>query len=316
MRDAAPERAQELIHHLPRKVAVRGMKIGLSALAVAAVMVAGTEARADILAPGTKGIKATFELTGTEKHPDYMFVLFPFGVCKIDEEFFKLNPNHDTVEHNYEVLRAGQRYESQKFCMEGKIYAFKASEFKTEPLVLKEKLDFYRPEGYTITVIKGFDELKSSEKAKFVAQDKRVKGSGFSPWYPLVVNELAPFDSTHDVLRIAELSEASFRVEGVKVVLGSKSGQERDVAYENGQRPKELDKSGEIIPAALNPTANAATSPAASAAARAPGQSPAAAAAAPDESGFPVVLTGVGALAVVGLGLALLSRSKSGKKPS
>jgi hypothetical protein len=308
-----PTTPREPLPPTRRPSAFRAQKLGPAALALA-VALASAGARADILPSGMKGVKATFELTGIEQHPDHLFVMFPFGACQMGESFFKLNPQHDTAVHNYEVLQAGKRYESQKFCSEAKIYAFKASEFKTEQLTLKESPDFYRPVGYTITVIKGFDELKTSEKAKFVAEDKRVKSSGFAPSYPLVVSDKAPFDSTNDVLRIAELSDAALRIEGVKVVLGSQGGPEKVVPYQAGQRPKDLENGAVVEPAvAVSPTSTAAPSSAANAATNS--ATPAPGASEPGSQGsMNLILAGVGALAVAGLGIALLSRSKANKK--
>jgi hypothetical protein len=314
MRTRTPATPRDPLLYTPRPAASRAPKLATTALALA-VALASAGARADIIPAGMKGIKATFEVTGIDQHPDHLFVMFPFGVCQMGESFFKLNPQHDTAVHNYEVLQAGRRYESQKFCDEAKIYAFKASEFKTEQLALKESTDFYRPVGYTITVIKGFDELKTSEKVKFVAEDKRIKSSGFAPYYPLVVSDKAPFDSTHDVLRVAELSDSAFRVEGVKVVLGSKSGPEKVAPYQGGQRPKDLESGVGVEPAvAVNPTATAAPASTLNAAANAAAPAPPASAPA-SQGSLNFILAGVGALAVAGLGIALLSRSKANKKP-
>lgn len=282
----------------PRRALPAIARWAASALAFAAFALPALEASADLLPSGMTRVLATYEVTGMAEHPDYLFVAFPFGACETDEEFYKLNPEHDKALHNYEVLRPGQRYETQKFCSSSKLYAFKASEFKTEPLALPEAFDFYRPKGYTITIIKGFDELKTTEKAKFVAQDKRVKSSSLTLSFPMFLSDALGIESTHDVLRVVSVTDEGLRAEGVKVIIGKAGGATKEVLYtKEGRRPKEAGDDGEdAAPAPQSP----------------PALAPAAAQA--GEGMLPFVLAGAGAVSAALLGVALLRRGRSDKK--
>lgn len=296
----------------PPRAFARRARRAAAALAFSAVALGASAAGADILPDGMKKITATYEVTGIAEHPDYLFVAFPYGACEIDPEFYKLNPEHDKATHNYEVLRPGQKYETQKFCFNSKLYAFKASGFKTAPLVLSEAIDFVRREGYSFTVINGFDELKTTEKVKLVASDARVKSSSLTLSFPLFVSDSLPIASTHDVLRVVSVGDDGVKTEGVKVVLGLQGGETKEVPYKDGKRPDEAGALKEAPPMELPKTPASAS---AKAPPSAPTTAPALTPANTEGSGaMTYALAGAGALGAVLLGIALLRRGRSDKK--
>src|SRR5687768_12351272 len=96
----------------PRSALAKSVRRAASALAFTAVALGASAAGADVLPSGMKRITATYEVTGIAEQPDYLFVAFPFGSCETSPDFYRLNPQHDTAIHNYEVLRPGQKYET------------------------------------------------------------------------------------------------------------------------------------------------------------------------------------------------------------
>ena len=202
------------------------------------VMVATQPVRADVIPSGKKVIDATFEVANIAEHPRYWIVAFPFGSCFPDDgEYFQLNPHHDRAEHNYEVLRPGQRYRVQKFCFNMELYAFERAGFSVRTQKLKQDLDWYRKKGDTLTIIDGFDQLPTTRKMIVVAGDPRVRRSGFRVGFPLVIDATAEPVATHDVLRITELSPKRMRVVGSELVLSLPGGKALRRPYVGGRRP-------------------------------------------------------------------------------
>lgn len=231
-----------------RPRALERLALALPALALAASTTT-LEARADVIPANKKHIKATYEITGIDEHPDYLFVAFPYGGCPMGPVVMddQGRPKPDIAWTNYEVLRSGRSYEPIKACFT-RIYAFKASDFTTEERVLTRDLDFYRSAGYTLTIIKGFEELNTADKYKFVERSRSVFPSTINVNFPFLIDQAIPFNSTHDVLRVAAVTEVATRIEGVRVVVSAGGGETREIPYQNGQRPKEVGEMHEPEP--------------------------------------------------------------------
>jgi hypothetical protein len=264
--------------------------LAAAALSLAAVL-GSADARADALGGDEKRIKVTWEVLGIERYPEYLFVAYPYGGCPMGPipEYYEWNPRSDRAYTNYEVLRPGRRYEPTKFCGT-RIYAFKASEFPTEERVLTEDIDFYRLKGYTLTILKGFDELKATDKHKFVERSRWVIPSNVNVAFPTVVSDTVVYDTAHDVLRIVEVTPGAVRIEGVHVVAGVEFGPTKELPYRNGERPQEVGEHSMVLPRPETPVTD--------------GQ-------------LKLILAGMGALVTTGLGLSLLrqSRPREARKP-
>lgn len=224
----------------------RGFRFRLGRLALAWFGVAAalalwvSAAEADVIPSGKKYVRPTFEIANIAEHDRYLIVAFPFGACfPPGEEFFRLNPQHDRAEHNYEVLRPGRRYAVQKFCFNMEIYAFERNHFSVRTETLEQDLDWYRKKGDQLTIVEPFDHLRTTEKIAFVSSDPRVRRSGFRIAFPLLVDATNPVTATHDVLRIAELTPKSMQVVGQELVLSLPSGKAVTRPYRQGKRPSD-----------------------------------------------------------------------------
>jgi hypothetical protein len=237
---AAPEAREARVVISERALPRAAAKLAVAALSLAAVTTA-SEARADLIGPNQKRVKATYEITGIDEHPGYLFVAFPYGGCPMGPipEYYEWNPEDDIAWTNYEVLRSGRSYQPAKFCWT-KIYAFKASDFTTEERVLDRDIDFYRRAGYTVTIIKEFEKLKTTDKLKFVERSRSVFPSTINVNFSTLIDDTIPYTSTHDVLRVAAVTTSAARIEGVRVVVGTGDGATKEIPYRDGQRPKEV----------------------------------------------------------------------------
>jgi hypothetical protein len=200
------------------------------------VLLAAIEVGADVLPPGMKSASVTFELTGVEGQPEYLFVVYPYLDNEIGDEFLRMNPDHDRPGTNYQVLAEGEHYVMPKFGG-GQFYAFSAQGFTTDTVKLDEDQGFYRKAGSELVIIPEFDAMKESEKKKFVATDPRVRRSGMSLAIPLLLPRASPFAGTHDVFHVATVDDQSLKVEGIKVVLMTEEGGAFEARYQNGRRP-------------------------------------------------------------------------------
>ncbi|MBW2529517.1 MAG: hypothetical protein JRI23_35395 [Deltaproteobacteria bacterium] len=214
-------------------------RILVTAMALATVVgLAAKPARADLIPAGKQVVQATFEVVGIGAHERYLIVAFPFGACFPDDpDYFRLNPQHDRAERNYEVLREGKRYQVQKFCGNMRLYAFEKKHFATRVEKLERALDWYRKKGEALTIIEGFDQLRTTEKRALVDRDPRIRRSGFQVALPLVVDSPSATRGTHDVLAIAKLDERQMRVEGRTLELLLDSGRTLVRPYHQGRRP-------------------------------------------------------------------------------
>jgi hypothetical protein len=211
------------------------------ALALALSASSAPPARADGLPAGMKPIEVTYELTGIEAYPDYVFIVFPFLDCEIGVEHFKNDPSGDKAWTNYQVLRPGGRYPEPKFCSNGRIYALEAAKLTLEERVIEEDHYFYRKKGDTLVIIKEFDRLKTSEKRDLVRSNGPVRRSDFFIDFPMIVSRSTPFEATHDVLRVAEVTGSTLRIEPVKVIASTPGQPDREEPYVAGMRPFDLE---------------------------------------------------------------------------
>ena len=218
------------------------------AFLVLAFLLVSPTARADAVMSGTKSLRPWFEITGTEEHPDYLFVVYPYIDCpreweELEEE--EPDPAHDRVTSNYQVIRKGERYELPKFC-DPVLYAFEKKGVSTELQKAPDDFGFHRKKGDELVIIKEFDGLRRSEKRRFIEEDPRVRRPGFPLDFARVVSDRRPFKTTLDVLRVASVGPSGLSLEGVKVVLSGPDMQEQVLPYEGGKRPAEA--GGDDIP--------------------------------------------------------------------
>ncbi len=245
---------------IARSIRHLGLVLSLAA-APASVLLLPRAASADALADGEKFIQSSYEISNINEYSKYLFVVFPYTACMgWGDKFFEMNPDHDVAGPSYHVMVAGEPLEQYKHCHLGALYAFENTGFTIEKKKLESNLDFYRGPGRELVRIKEFEDLKASEKIKFLASDKRVKKAVFKLSFPLTISSDLPVTKTLDVLRVAELSETAFRVEGEKLVATLNNGSTKSMNYEGGKRPDLIH-----LVTGSSPQVNSAPSPQASA---------------------------------------------------
>lgn len=210
-----------------------------AALGGAAPFIFEGRAWADSMAEGYKPVTSTFELSNINEYPNHLFVVFPYTACfGFNDQFFEMNPHLDVPGPSYHVMVAGEPLERYKHCNQSQLYAFEKTGFTIDKRTLESHLDFYRGPGRVLVRIKEFEDLKISEKIKFLGSDKRVKKANIDLQFPLAISQEIPVAKTHDLLRIAELSQDAFRAYGDKLIATMIDGTSKSMNYEGGKRPE------------------------------------------------------------------------------